>query len=89
MAVVDLVVSLVFFLVHPVSPFSLLQFIPMPFPKVPLSDGHTVSYVLNGSFAKAPQPVTLALYYLYSFCNEFAKYAVAVQFVYRWLVICW
>ena len=34
------------------------------------------------------QPLTLALFYVQTGFQEFAKYSLAVQFVYRWLVIC-
>jgi hypothetical protein len=60
------------------------------FQSPPVSEGATVYWFVLGPLAHIQNRTVqyAACYFHTVFLMEFAKYAVAVQFVYRWLVIC-
>jgi hypothetical protein len=56
---------------------------------LPVSEGANTFFLILGPLANVNNlPAQYAGCYFVVFLTEFAKYALAVQFIYRWLVIC-
>ena len=52
------------------------------------SDAQNSYGMVNGPLAHLAPGIAFELYHLGMCINEFSKYAMAVQYFYRWLVIC-
>jgi hypothetical protein len=66
-----------------------LIFVPFSIQCITTSEGPNVFMLVLGPFANVNNvPAQYAACYFMLFLMEFAKYALAVPYVYRWLVIC-